>query len=312
MKKLMVLVVIAAISLTSWRIVQSQDVAGSADENQIIVAQYEWDGAQQILLADLEAAVAALPEHVQTKYETRESQAKYLDTIIDEKLKLLLAIENELEKDEELLRHVEQYKDQLIVERLAEIEVDEKISYTDEDVKKYYETHKETYVESARSKATCITLVDEDLAQKVLEKIKGGTDILEMAQELSDQEELTGPGSNPDYPGSTFYFSQTAAPSWHEFVDEVFQMDIGEMTEAVFELEVNDQTYYQIIRKEDYKPERQRPLDEVKESVEQEMLRAMRRQRLDEWVEEVRKSSKLKYYLDKVPDSPPGEEESEE
>ena len=352
-RKLIVIVVIAAISLTNWQIVQSQlgaksdwiararksrsigieppstdpelrqipqiasgqvlasrsigadrragNAAGPVAESQIIVAQYEWDGTHQISLADLKAAIADLPRYRRQNYETKAGKAKSLGEFIDEKLKLLEAIEKGFDKDAESLKEVESYKHQLMVKRLTEIEVDEKISYTEADLRAYYEAHKADYVEKEKSQASVICLTDRDRAQEVLDQIKRGKDIIEMAKELSEKRELTGPGSDEDEPGKEYPFTRSAYPHWPKFIDAVFEQEIGEMTEEVFEIEVGDRTYYMIFRKDTYTPERQKPFDKVKDDVEWEVDREKKRQRINEWVGAVSEAGRLKTYPDRIP-----------
>jgi hypothetical protein len=201
-----------------------------------------------------------------------------------------------------------------MVERLTEIEVDEKIAITEEGLKQYYEEHKtEEYVEDATVRTTCITLDDEDLAQATLDRIKAGEDIIEVAKELSENGKLTGPGANKNDPGNTGFFSKSVSSRWQPFVDEVFAQEIGEVTEDVFEMDLgNDEAYYMIFRKEEYKPERIKEFEEVKNRVERTVEREKKRQRISSWVEEITTSGKLKTYPERIPEPPPEEEVEED
>ncbi|MCZ6676943.1 MAG: peptidyl-prolyl cis-trans isomerase [Candidatus Poribacteria bacterium] len=311
-RKFLVFVAIAAAALISWQIVQSQEAAGPMDESQVIVAQYEWNGVHQISLADLNAAIKDLPRYRRTKYQTKKGKTTYLEELINEKLKLLAAIEQGFDKDEGFHKNREEYKHQLMIERLTEMEVDEKVSVTEEDFQQYYEENKDTYIEKAKVRATCITVTDEELAHETLEQIKGGKDILEMAKELSAQGKLAGPGSNPDEPGNTGLFSRDASIKAQDFTDAVFEMELGETTEHVFELDIDEQTYYMIFRKEEHKPERQKLFEEVKSRVEYPVKREKKRQRITEWVAGVTAQGKLKTYPERIPEPPPEEDVQEE
>jgi len=317
-KALIVLVAIAAICITSWQIARSQDkdsAAMSEDESQIIVFEYQWnDKKYQVSLAELKAEIEDLPIYRQQNYESKEGKEEYLQDLIDERLKVLAAASEGFDKDEEFLKKAEDYKHQLMVERITEIEVDEKIVFTEEDLKQYYEEHKtEDYVEDATVRTTCITLEDEDLAQETLDRIKAGEDIIEVAKELSENGKLTGPGANKNDPGSTGFFSKSVSSRWQPFVDEVFAQEIGEVTEDVFEMDLgNDEAYYMIFRKEEYKPERIKEFEEVKNRVERTVERERKRQRISSWVEEITTNGKLKTYLERIPEPPPEEEVEED
>ena len=185
MKKILIIfVVTAAIGLSSWQIVQSQDVAGPMDDSQIIVARYEWNGIHEISLATLNAEIAALPEHKQKGYQSKAGKLIFLEDLINQKLILLAAAEAGFDKNEEFLKKADDYKHQLMVERLTEIEVDEKIAITEEALRQYYEENKDNYVDEEKVRATCITLFDKELAQTTLEEIQAGKDILDAVKEL--------------------------------------------------------------------------------------------------------------------------------
>ena len=311
MKKILIIfVVITAIGLSSSDSSGSQDVAGPVDESQIIVARYEWNGTHEISLATLNAEIAALPEHKQKGYRSKAGKLIFLEDLINEKLMLLAAAEKGFDKKEEFLKRGDDYKHQLMVERLTEIEVDEKIVITEEALRQYYEENKEVYVDEEKVRATCITVFDKELAQTTLEEIQAGKDILDAAKELGEKEVLTGPGSNPGDLGDTGFFTRDISARAQAFVDAVFAMEVGEMTEEVFEQEVEEETYYMIFRKEEHQPERQQTFEEVKPRLEYPLKREMKRSRILKWLEVVTAQGKLKTYPELLP--PPVEPEEEE
>ena len=311
MKKILIIfAVIAAIGLSSWQIVQSQDVAGPVDESQIIVARYEWNGTHEVSLATLNAEIAALPEYKQKNYRSKANKLIFLEDLINQKLMLLAAAEKRFDEDAEYLKKADDYEHQLMVERLTEIEVDEKIDITEEALRQYYEENKDTYVDKEEVRATCITVFDKELAQKTLEEIQAGKDILDAVKELAEKGVLTGPGSNPDDPGDTGLFTRDISARAQAFVDAVFAMEVGEMTEEVFEQEVEEDTYYMIFRKEEHQPERQQTFEEVKPRLEYPLKREMKRNRILEWLKMLTVQAKLKTYPELLP--PPVVPEEEE
>ena len=307
MKKVFfVVAVVVATCLLTWTFVRSDNHESSeekVDKGQIILAELKWNGEiQQISLAELDAAIAELPSYRQQNYSTKAGKAEYLEDYIDKKLKLLQATKEGFDKLQEHLDKLDDYTHQLMVEKLTEVEVDAKVSYADEDMKAYYDAHKAEYVEEAKARAICITLDDEDLAYETLDQITAGKDIVEMAKKLSEDKKLAnGPGTSQEDPGNTSFFNRNASPSWSEFIEAIFEMEIGEMTETVFETDVNDVTHYLIFRKEEQKPERQKDFEEVKSDVERKVERAAKRARIIEWVEEISAEAKLKTYPENIP-----------
>ena len=297
------LIVFLAIGLIACRICQLAYAGADQNENQIIVAQYAWHSVQyHISLADLKSAIKKLPRTRHDELKFKKNQAEYLEELTDEKLKVLDAISRNLDTDASLLKSVEEYQQQRMVRRLIEIEVDEKISYTEAELKVYYAAHKEDYLAKAESHATCISLTSRHRAQEVLGEIKNGKDIAELAAELSRKGELRGPGDTESDPGSTRLFAQTDYPRWRKFADAVFALEIGEMTEEVFEIEVSNVTYYMIFRKDAYIPERQMPYDEVNDEIEQRVEDQKKRLRFAQWMSAVRENAKFVTYPNRLPE----------
>ena len=315
MKKTIIIFIIVAVScLLTWRFVQSdshENPEPAIDESQVILAEYKWNGEPyQISLADLNAAIAELPVYRQQNYKTRADRAEYLEELIDERLKIHRAIDEGFDKLPEHLKKLEDYTHQLMVEKLTEMEVDAKVNYTDGDLMAHYEANLSEYVEDEKVRATCITLDDEDLANETLDAIIAGKDIAEMAKELSEAGKLAnGPGSSdPDDPGNTYFFTKSASPRWAEFIEAVFEQEVGDMTDTVFEIDVSEETFYLIFRKEEHQPERQKEFDEVKKDIERTVERTKKRERINEWVTEISDRGKLKTYPENIPEPPQPEE----
>lgn len=315
MKKTIIIFIIVAVScLLTWRFGQSdshENPEPAIDGNQVILAEYKWNGElYQISLADLNTAIAELPVYRQQNYKTRADKAEYLEELIDERLKIHRAIDEGFDKLPEHLKKLEDYTHQLMVEKLTEMEVDAKVNYTDGDLMAHYEANLSEYVEDEKVRATCITLDDEDLANETLDAIIAGKDIAEMAKELSEAGKLAnGPGSSdPDDPGNTYFFTKSASPRWAEFIEAVFEQEVGDMTDTVFEIDVSEETFYLIFRKEEHQPERQKEFEEVKKDIERTVERTKKRERINEWVTEISDRGKLKTYAENIPEPPQPEE----
>ncbi len=318
-KTITVFVIVAVTCLLTWRYVQSdgqEQSMAAVDESHLILATYTWNGEMyQISLAQLNAAIAELPTYRQRNYQNRADKAEYLEELIDERLKIHRATDDNFDVLPEHLQKLEDYTHQLMVEKLTETEVDAKVVYTDEELMAHYQANLSEYVEDAKARATCISLDDETLAYETLDAIKAGKDIIEMAKELSEAGKLApGPGStDSEDPGNTYFFTKTASARWSEFIDAVFAQEVGEMTDTIFETEVNDTVFYLIFRKEEYQPQRQKEFDEVKDDVQRTVEREKKRARINQWVTEISEKGKLKTYPENIPEPPqPQEAETQE
>ena len=312
-KTLIMLIGLVAVNVGGWQIAQSQQADSateSVDENQIILTEYQWNDRKfEISLADFKAAIEELSFFEQENYAGKAGKIEYLPEFIDEKLKVLAAIDKGLNKDEGVLKKAQEYKHTLLIERLTLIEVDEKVSPTEEDRRQYYEEHKSEYIEEAAARVTCISVLEKTLVQEALAQIKAGVDISELAKELSEKEKLFGPGSNKADPGNTGLFTKDESQDWQVFVDAAFDMKVGEITEEILELEMDHETYYLIFRKEEHIPERIADFEEVRDYIESPVKRDLKRRRIIEWVAEVNSTSGLKTYPERIPEAVLDQEE---
>ena len=317
-KTLIMLIGLVVINMAGWYIAWAQqtdsvtdpDESVSANENQIILAEYQWNGETfEISLANFRAAIGDLSIFQQENYASKAGKAEYLPEFMDKKLKVLAAIDKGFDKDEDILKKAREYKHTLLIERLTLIEVDEKVSPTEEDRRRYYEEHKSEYIEEAAARVTCISVLEKTLAQEALAQIKAGVDISKLAKELSEQEKLFGPGSNKVDPGNTGLFTKDESEDWQVFVDAAFEMKIGDITEKILELEIDHETYYLIFRLEEHIPERIADFEEVRDYIEPSVKREKKRQRIIEWVAEFTSTSGLKTYPERVPEAVLDQEE---
>ncbi|MDE0300246.1 MAG: peptidyl-prolyl cis-trans isomerase [Candidatus Poribacteria bacterium] len=319
-KAVLMSVVILLACFCSWQSVfahgddSEHEVADEVDENRVIIAEYSWNGESfTVSLADLNAKIEDLSSYRQRKLRPRESKVEFITELIEDELKILAAAEKRYDEDPDHVEQAEDYKHQLMVEKISQLEVDEKIDVSEDELMQYYEEHKSesAYNEEAQCKATCISVTDKDLATKTLAEIKAGKDIIDSAKELADKNKLKGPGSGTRSPGSTGFFTKDIAPSWQPFIDAVFAQEVGDVSDSILEIEVEGTTYYLIFRKEEYKPERQKEFDEVRDRVKRKIEREKKQERIKVWIEEITAASNLKMFPDLIPE-PPADEADEQ
>ena len=278
-----------------------------------VIAEFDWNGKQRITLEEMMQEISELPEYKQRQYQDKEGLETYMLLMAESRLILSLARDEKLNEDPEILKKVQDYLHELMVKRITTQEVDDKLTLSEDDYIQYYETHKADYVRPAQVRLSCITLLDKDRADEAFAQIKGGKDILEVAQELSDRGELVGPGANPATPGDTDYISRDSFPTGTEpFLDAAFAGENGTLHDGVIEVEVQGQKYFMVFRKDDTREEYQKLLDDedVRKSVERKAEREKRQQLMDEWVHQLRERAEVKTYIDRIPEAQ--SEEAEE
>lgn len=281
-----------------------------------VLAEFDWNGEHHtVTLEEMKQEISELPEYKQDDYKGKEGMEEYLTLMAESRMLLLLANDRKLNEDSEILQKADEYLHQLMVEKITEMEVDNKVKWTEEELKQYYQEHKEDYIDPEQVRVTCVTVDDEERAQELMSEIKEGKDIAEVAKELSEQRKNIGPGGGNN--GDTGFFSRNSYSVAKDFVERAFAMKVGEMTDEVLEQDVEGPdgatTYYMIFRKEEHKQERQKEFTEedVRKDVEQEVEKAKKDKLMSEWVDSLKKKAKLQLYLEKVTGEPKEKEQVE-
>ena len=280
-----------------------------------VIAEFEWDGKHQITLEEMMQEIGELPDYKQRKYKDKSGLEEYMTLMAESRLILCLAKDRKLDEDEEILKKVRDHLHKLMVDKITETEVEDKLLLTEEDYRLYYEANKEEYIDTENVELTCIALGDEERAAEVFEQLKGGRDMDELATELSDHGELVGPGSDDQNPGKTGKIRRGAFPEGTEpFVDAAFAAAIGELHDGVIKITVRGKDYFIIFRKDVHNEERQKTFDEegVRRNVERSAKRQKRKELMAEWLAQLRDRAKIQIHSELVPDAPMEEEEAEE
>ncbi|HGE71206.1 TPA: hypothetical protein ENX78_10250 [Candidatus Poribacteria bacterium] len=264
-------------------------------EKDVILAKI---GKQVITLSELEKNISEMPEWKQQRYEGQEGRKKYLNELIEEKLLLLEAKNRKLDKTPELAKQIKEYRDQLMLKELVKQEVDDKIKVQDADIEKYYNEHKKDYIDPEKVTVTEITLKDEEKAKEVMEKIKAGADFTELAKEMDSKGESYGPGQGNG--GQTRPFSRDSYSSAREFVEKAFSLNKGEISDIIVQ-PIGQETYYMIVRLDEHTQPRQKELSEVKDDISWTVEREKKRERIEQWLEQIKKERNFKIYPDRIP-----------
>ncbi|MDI6637384.1 MAG: peptidyl-prolyl cis-trans isomerase [Bacillota bacterium] len=151
-------------------------------------------------------------------------------------------------------------RDQIRTNLLLEAIASKDVTVSDDEVKKYYEEHKDEFKEPEQVRARHILVKDEKTAKEIEKELAGGADFAELAKAKSED-----PGSK-DKGGDLGYFERGAMDP--AFEKAAFALKIGETSGPV-----KSSFGYHIIRVEDRKPERIPPLEEVRNEVVKRLKR---------------------------------------
>ena len=285
---------------------------GMLDEDQsvtntesIVLAEFDCNGKQQITLAEMIQDISELSEYAPERYKDKARLEEYMTLMAEGRLIHFLAKDRKLDEDPEIQKKVQNHLHMLLVNKITELEVEQKLKVTPEDMRAYYESHKNEFAEEEQVRLTCITLNDRNRAEEIFESIQSGKDIVEAAKELADSGELIGPGAGAANPGDTGYFAQHRDPREDQaFVDVAFAMEVGQTIEEIITVTVRGQKRYMIFRKEEHKASRQKAFDE-EDAQRQVGPSARGEQRVvltNNLHLQLRDKAKVKIYPDRIPE----------
>jgi len=149
-----------------------------------------------------------------------------------------------------------QIRTSLLLEAIATKDV----TVNDDELKKYYEEHKDEFKEPEQVRARHILVKDEKTAGEIEKELAGGADFAELAKAKSED-----PGSK-DKGGDLGYFGKGAMDP--AFEKAAFSLKIGETSAPV-----KSSFGYHIIRVEDRKPERVPPFEDVRDEITRRIKR---------------------------------------
>lgn len=191
-----------------------------------------------------------------------------------------LALQQQGMEEEEYRKEL---RDQMIISRLKE-DVTKDISITDEEVRKYYDSHKDQFSSPESVKVRHILVKSIDEAKKVKERLKKGEDFAKVAREVS-----MDPGSR-DRGGDLGYVSRGKMVK--SFEDAAFALKKkGEISDIV-------QTEYgfHIIKLEDRKPAEITPFESARERAQNLLRKEKEEEVFKEYVENLRKNARIEIF----------------
>lgn len=302
-------------------------VAGHAEVVDRIVAVVNED---IILLTELEAAVQPYMEKIkssgyppekeqQMRYRVREDM---IDKLVDEKLTAqeikannLRVEENEVDQmiervkqanyysDEEFRKALElggltldtyrgQLKEQILRNKLVTLEVKSKIVVTTEDIKAYYDAHPELYGGKRQYHLRNIFLKypfvgptdpDRTLQERfdpVIRQLESGVPFEQLARQYSESSTAADGG----------YLGQFSLESLSgEIRDNIKNLSEGQYTPVI-----KSEQGGQVILVEKIEQSGDKPLEAVKDEVEQKLFKEIMDKKFKEWIENLRSRSHIK------------------
>lgn len=243
----------------------------------------------KITEGDFEQEVASLPANYRSIVSTNKE--KFLDDIILQELLAQEAAKEGLDKDKDVVKMLDKLRKKILAQKLLEAKIIEKTAVTEDEAKKYYEENKSQYTAPEQVNAAHILISVKDWnneaevkaaqekAETLLKQIKGGEDFAEAAKENSDCPSRTKGGE------LGFFYKGQMVP---EFEEAAFSLNKGELSGIV-----KTKFGYHIIKVIDKKPSKQKDFSEVKDEIEEQLLKEKQKEAFDKYSSEIKANAKI-------------------
>ncbi len=273
MKKLIVSVMVLMAAIAGCTAENTASMAGKVDMNDPHLVAVV--GGEKIMDTDIEALLNEIPEQARQRYASVEGKRELVQSLAEIKMLSLEAKKQGIDRSPDVKRKIDFMGEQMLARELAENTVD-KITISDEEISGYYHDNKEQFSTGPRVKLRHILLDSESEAQAVLARLKKGEDFSALAREKS-----RCPSSQQ---GGELGWA-TKGMMVPEFEDAAFALKKGQMSEVV-----KSSYGYHVIMCDDVEAARQLDLEEVRDTIRQQLKSEKSEETVSALIEQAKKN----------------------
>jgi peptidyl-prolyl cis-trans isomerase C len=256
-------------------------------------------GDTVITQTDFDRELKGLPEFVQKMFEDRAGKEKFLEELVKRELLYKEALKKGLDKDQEYVKKLEDFRKITLVGLLLQKEIEAKVKVSDQDVKDYYEKNKERFAPVIQIRASHILVKTEEEAKKIEERLKKGEDFATIAKKSSIDTVTAKNG------GDLGYFSKGQMVP--EFESAAMRLKKGEISEPV-----KTKFGYHIIKVTDKKLGQVMEFEKMKNIISQNLMAEKQKEVFDSYIDGLKKSYMVEINKEALSKLTPSEEQKTE
>lgn len=230
---------------------------------------------KSITIKDFKNKLSKLPKHYQVVAE--KNKKNLLDDMIVESLFLEDAVRKGLDKDKEIKDILVEARKKIIIAKFVKTEVDDKVKVSEDEMKAFYEEHKDEFKTPEMWRASHILVASEGEAKDVVAELSKGS----LFEDIARAKSIDATSSRG---GDVGYFRKGQVVP--EFENTCTSLSVGQ-TSAI----VHTQFGYHIIKLTDKKNEAFEPYESAKPKIEN----ALKLKKRDELFDKLVVSLKEKY-----------------
>jgi len=270
---------------------ESRTGLGQAEDNKgsVVIARV---GKNEITQAELDQALERLQPWVKKQFSSEEGTLEFARQFVATEVLYSKAKRLGYDKDPEVRLQIENILKQLLVRKIMEKELNDKVKINPADVELYYQANKDKYVEQAQVKLSYLNTDSEEKINNVLEQLNKGDDFSKAAQsdsveKMENIEQWIDVNSPIPEIGSS-----------EQIWEQISKTAKGENTGKI---EYEDRFYCFLIR--DNKESRQKGFEEVKDQVAYEYRSRREQEATQALLESVLEEQDVQLYLEKIKSS---------
>ncbi len=223
---------------------------------------------------------------------------RLLEEMVTETLLIQEARRRGLDRDPEVQRLLREASRQVLMGRLIEVvRGAQDIQVTDEEISQFYSLNQTGFVEPEAFRASHLLVDSEEAAKKALTRLKGGEPFAKVAEEVSLDSTRTKGGDIGSF---------TKGQLIPEFEAACEKLKPGELSGIV-----KSSLGYHVILLTEREPSRQKPLEQVKESIRPQLVARLRQRGVEVFVKDLRAKAQVQIRESAVaPSAPPSSQAS--
>ncbi len=233
---------------------------------------------------EFEEQLEQIPPFVRKRYETPEGKKQLLNMMIERRLMVEEAEAKKLYLKSDVIKQLEQARARILQRALYKEVVTNKVKVTDDEVKKYYNEHKDEFKVPGEATVRRIVVKDRKLAEKILQELKQGASFDSLARKYS---------VTPDAKKGGLLMGITSQARPKELAHWAFKLKVGEISGVI---PLRDGKYM-ILKVEKRQPPRVKSLDEVRLLIVNKLKRQKEKELWDKFRKELFKKHNVKILL---------------
>jgi len=249
---------------------------------------------REITMNEINLALEELPPLMKEAYTKDEAKKlDFLKAYVANELFYEKGVKLGINKDPEIRKKAEAFEKKLVIQKVLENEVFNKIKSDEDDLRNYYEVHKDRYTEKPAIKFKYILTASKDEAKKLITQIEAGADFKDLAKEYSiDEITKNDGGVVSGWVYETGYIPGVGTDK--ELTEQLFQLSSDKKPHLI----KSEKGFY-IAEITDKKEEKVKPFKEVESEVKSSYRQDKSQKAMRKFMDDILAVKDVKIYSEK-------------